>query len=414
MTYNRKNYSPPVLKHIIQEHMEGYAFLCMQKSQLIFSHEINRDNFSSHDVRIEAHWDGILTGGSESAVMAVERLDEFDPWDVFAAVKIWIEIAGPEHETIFEKISEADEEYIHSWYEAFRRIPETTIAEICRVGLTSGLPPTTLSVVLYAAGWHNIIPVDDYNAFIRSDEVEIRYRAARAIGWQNFDSKQAAIILEPLFNDDHAKVRRAALWSLVLTDPIQAASKCRSQIRSGDPDFFTFRVLGLIGRLDDIDLILQDSLTDSMKLARIEALGYLGNILAVDPLIEQLHLDDISIDLAVAVCKSIKMLLGELKLPEVTIRVPLSENESDFDEVKLPEISAVVAWWDEHKNGFNRSRKYYRGRTTGDGIPWDISNEAVWRYSLINKTNDELKWLRREIPAGFFENHDEYEALPGE
>ena len=80
----------PVIPDVLEEHLEELAFLSIQRRKLVFSPDVPLPDFLPHDGRILAHWKGLELGGEASVQIALTRLEAFDPWEVYAAARVWL------------------------------------------------------------------------------------------------------------------------------------------------------------------------------------------------------------------------------------------------------------------------------------------------------------------------------------
>ena len=95
----------PVVPHVLLEHLEELAALLVQRRKLFFSPEVPLRRLKLHDDRIEAHLDGLRTGGSAAIKIAEDRLAG-DPWLVVAAARVWMSQGSPlyiSYKTIAER-----------------------------------------------------------------------------------------------------------------------------------------------------------------------------------------------------------------------------------------------------------------------------------------------------------------------
>src|SRR5512137_373674 len=90
--------SRPALPDVIAEHLEELGFLNLQRRKLLFSPELPLRRLPAHDERIEAHLDGLRLGAGASLALAEETLSSDDPWAVFAAARMFLELRRPEPE----------------------------------------------------------------------------------------------------------------------------------------------------------------------------------------------------------------------------------------------------------------------------------------------------------------------------
>jgi len=371
----------PVVPDVVLEHLEEVAFLNIQRRKLLFSHEITLEELGEHDERIVAHWDGLVLAQPYCAEMAEERLEEFDPWEAFAAARVWIELGDPSSEKVVEKIAAAqDDEVKAAWREALRRMPAEALGGVLPDSLLRDGVPAVQSALTFGRGWHGTLAHAYVPDLVVNEDASVRRSLARAIGWGDPSTPGLNEILRILEDDRDVEVRRAAVWSAVLVNPEAATARCRERVRSGDADAFDVRVLGLMGRATDLEIVTGLLESDTLSRAAARALGDLGEPGGIDTIRRVLAADD---DIAAeAAREALTTLLGT--------------DEEDSETEPLP-----------------------RGRLLrGKSWPWsddpeDEPMESRWRASLLTPKS-EIAWLRREVPDGFFTAEPDPTAVLGE
>jgi len=350
----------PVLPDVVLEHLEEYAFLSIQRRKLLFSREVTLDQIHDHDARIEAHWDGLVLAVPDSVELATGRLDEGEPWDAFAAAMVWMELGDPAPEAVVEKIAAAEEELPAAWREALRHVAFDTLTRLLPDSLLAQGTPAVQSALAYGRGWHGTLPQGAIPELVTSEHAAVRRSLARAIGWGEAAAPGVNEILRILGDDPDVEVRRAALWSSALVNPEAASGRCRNRIRSGDADAFDVRAVGLLGGAADLDLLTEVLKSETLKPAAVRALGDLGQ----DGVVPELR----------------AILEGE------------------------DEAAAEVA---------GEALEMLSGADGADSEAAGESMQSMWRRSLLS-ADPGTKWLRRQVPDGFFSAEPEPTAVPGE
>jgi HEAT repeat protein len=195
---------------------------------------------------------------------------------------------------------------------------------------------------------------------VASEHAVVRRSLARVIGWGEATAPGANEILRILGDDPDVEVRRAALWSNVLVNREAASGLCRNRVSSGDADPFDVRVLGLIGGAVDLDPLIRAMESETLKVAAVRALG------------------DLAHDGA-----------------QPRLRAILEGEDEALAEVASEVLEAST------------------GSEATDSEGKEESMSSMWRRSLLTVDPD-TKWLRREVPDGFFTAEPEPTAVPGE
>jgi hypothetical protein len=86
----------PAVPPVLSENLEELEFLSIQRRKLFCDFETTRAELLKHENRIEAHFDSLRVGGDAAVALAEKALEEaVFPWEVFAAARVWLELALP-------------------------------------------------------------------------------------------------------------------------------------------------------------------------------------------------------------------------------------------------------------------------------------------------------------------------------
>jgi hypothetical protein len=240
---------PPVLRDVMREHLEETASLQVQWRSLCFDPEATAAQQARVAARLAAHWDALCVGCPDSVEVAAALLDDaFDPWDVAAAARTWLELGEPELDAVCERLTAAAEEARGGWSEALRRAPATVAARLLPLAdeLAAGTP--ALGPLVSAWGWHGLLAGDCARKAADSADPGVRFALARALGWSAPAHTEVDALLERLASDQDERVRRAALWSRFLRDPGAGLAALRQVAVEPAADPFGPLVLGLLRR----------------------------------------------------------------------------------------------------------------------------------------------------------------------
>lgn len=398
-----------MLPDVIEEHLEEIAFLSIQRRKLLFAPDVTLAQLRTHEERIEAHRDGLAVGGPASVDVAIKHLDGSEAWEVHAAAQTWIELANPSSDVLIARIAATPPELLPAWREALRRLPSECVKRSIptEVTLLEECLPSLQAIIIDAWGWHGILPAALLLSLSKSDDEGIRCALARAMGLELIFSPEDAQILDLFLSDPSVNVRRIALWSATLRNSHDPVSRIKSLASGENPDPFTLRILGLVGKAADMDILLKHVKQPETGTAALRALGDLGNPMAGNLLIEMMGSDDP--EAALAAREAVQTLAGNL--PSSETKGPPSPG--DF-EPSLEDVSSARAVWKELEATFRGHGVCLRGKPFPpagelEGLPM----ETLWRLSILGRS-PELAWLRREVPDGFFTAAASIEAIPGE
>ncbi len=403
-------YSAPVIPDVLQEHLEEVAFLSIQARKLLFSPDITLAQFRGHGERIAAHWHGLQLGGEASVMLALDSLEAFDPWEAFAAARVWMELGSATAEEITQRIEAADEDQLPAWREALARMKKERLVACFPPDRAGEASPKVMSVLAYAWGWRGLLPDEATARFGFSADPLLRRSAARVLGWGAAPG-QAQRLLSALLTDPEVSVRRAALWSLCLLAPPSGVSVARKQLESQDPDPFSARVLGLLGSSASMGALQPLVLHENVGPACIRAMGDLGDPGAIELLIDLLEDEE---ERAEAARDAIETILGAIPGSGEEAKEETVGEEAEEEKSPAGTADGVRKAWREAEAHFQGVDRLLRGYPfPWAGAPPEEPMEAIWRDSLAG-ARPELAWLRNEVPDGFFDEDLLAEAVPGE
>lgn len=378
-----------VYEGIVEEHLDEIGFLAAARRKLLFSHEIGERKLREHESRIEAHLDGLRWAADEARDAIEERFQSEEPWEVFAAAIAWLEVARPDGPALIARLDSVPDEARPSWVEALRwserPLPEPERAT------NDG----TRAILVAVTPWRGVKAGAAIAAMAASDDAPVRRAAARALGLVG----GSIAGLERLCEDVNAEVRAVACWSRCLVDSVGAASWLRARLaRNADP--FLARALGFFGGREDVAALLDlESKAESpARAAALRALGDLGWCEALPRIAKAFEADD---PVGQAAADAWAVLTGEQEAEP-----PEASTEEGADAAATPRKRVPP---NISQGPLEATHQTLRGTpfVSGDDM------ERIWRRSLL-APSDDLAWLRREVPDGFFTAEPRLDAVPGE
>lgn len=398
---------PPVLNDVVEEHLEEFSFLSIQRRKMLFSPDVGLRGVRGIDARLDAHHDALRVAGSAGIDVAAERLEEIEPWHRYAAARIWVEdgAAGPER--VVDRVDSADDDALPAWREALRRSPPAVARRLAATRAHLG-SRRLLAIVTDACGWHGMPLPAPPSALVGSDDSSVRAAVARALGRIHREVAEPSdeALVDALAHDAEPAVARAALWSLALRDPARALRRCRERLDRGDGEPFWIQTLGLLGERADVERVLPWVAPPATRDSAIRALGHLGSVEVVDLLLGLIASTDR--DAAMAAGDALETIIGVLA-PPPRRRAP---RESDAGPGP-PQPDWAAAEWRRLAPAFDTERRWHRGHPLPDSLACDPPMEWLWRRAVLSADTGSA-WLRREVPDGFFEAAPAHDARPGE
>lgn len=387
----------PAVRDILEEHLEEMAFLWIQRRRLLFSPEVPLRRLPRHDERIEAHADGLAIGGAASVEVALERLEDENPFVSAAALRAWLVLGNPDSATALARFDEMPPALVPAWREAVRWCDAATIERVFAPARAASLPPAPLALAVEALAWHGLLPEAAAAHAARHEQAGVRAAVARVLAWPG-TSTPAHDLLPRLFDDPDPAVRRLARWSAALRD---AAGTCE-RLRAARPsalDAFDAQLLGLCGDAGDVATLSRLAELEAPRLAALAALGDLGDETAIEALLRVLRIPDEAIQLAATA--GLERALGAVGGAE------------EGDDPRPATAATVEARWQE------LSEQLPRGACLCRGLPRPWAAEAseepmLWRWrAAVFAPSAETRFLTQHVPDGFWEAAPGIVATPG-
>lgn len=390
-------FAAPPLPDVLEEHLEEYAFLSLQRKILLIDFETNAAELRAHESRIAAHEAALEIGGEASAKVARQRLeDTVLDWEICAALRTWFRHGDPAREEIAEALDAAEDYDWPGWIEGFRGLPAE---EVRRLPNT----PAGLVCSVDALGWHGRLDARNARTAATHEHAAVRARAAR---WLH-RVPGANDLEDALLADADENVRRCARWSQALREPAAAVADVRRRI--AETDAFDLRVLGLFGDANDLQLLADRAREEA---AALRALGDLLDPRALDVLWKFAGLDEP--ELRDAAGDAIRTLVGEPTLPEdeggdvdddEPIDVENDEPEWSWADLERQTEAARAALGD--------TPRWLRGRPFPSSDPDEVTTEEAWRRGLAD-ADANVRADQRDVPSRFFTAVPTDEAVCGE
>lgn len=388
----------PAARDILEEHLEEMGFLWIQRRRLLFSSDVPLRRLPQHDERIAAHWDGLVIGGATSVEIALERLEDENPWIAAAAARTWLMLGAPDSATALARFDEMPPALIPAWREAVRWCDADTVSRVFAPARAAALPPAPLAVAIEGLAWHGLLPEAAASHAARHEQPAVRAAIARALAWPG-TSTPAHDLLPRMIDDADAAVRHRARWSSALRDAPSLCERLRAT-RPAQLDAFDAQLLGLFGDIDDITTLSRLAELDAPRMAALRALGDLGSEAAIEALLRVLRIPDEAVQIAATA--GLERALGPIGGPE------------EGDEPKPAPAATAQARWQELSETLPRGVALCRGLPR----PWggEKRDEPMlwrWRAALLSPTS-ETRMLTQHVPDGFWEAAPSFVATPGE
>jgi len=415
---------------IVEAYLEELGFLAVQRRALLCATDVTRAQFDEHVARLEAHLDGVRHAAEDARGPAEAVLAESgEEWELYGAARAWLESAPRAAEEAAAWLD--GEPRAPAGAEDEPEAPDPAAAAAARAAWTEALrgwarplarwpqTPAGAAAALAAAAWAGPLPMERVEAAAAAPEPVLRRAAARALGaaGETAAGGRARALLESLAADADPGVSAVALWGLCLADPAGAAPRLRGRL-AAEPPPLAVRALGLFGDERDVESLdlLARSGTPARRAAALRALGDLGFAKTLPTVLAAL--DAAEEEVAAAAADAYFALTGkevETVVPDEAPPPPGDEDEEEEapeppedaagpippdapDEEEAPEAAPqrnVAAARAAAPKAEGRLRL---GRAFGD------ADDMAWHWRrAVTAPRAGDAWLRREVPAGWFD-----------
>ena len=386
------------------EHLEEASFLYDQRRALLANPEIPWTRIGDFEERLEAHIDALVVGRDLALEVCRERIAQGDPGELFAALCVACRHAfGPMLTELLKGLDYQDPdrgravvdalkyELPKSWHDHCRRAisqgndgRNVLLAQVigyCRmtdaplIGLLNVLPPDGQAMVLWATG------------------------RTRETG--------AASAIQPFYQAKDPRLQSSALHAGIRLHHPEALRQLRVHALAGQPPSIES---GLAGGRQDVPQIVNHLLQPEPSRDGVVALGLLGDLSSVRPLIRMLSVEP----LAAAAAEALHVITGAALFEEVFVPDPVSEEELFDKEVRalrergeIPhrlngepfgsqvrrlshDADAWEDWLQRHVSQFNADRRYRIGRPYHPEVLLDCLNSEAFPKSYRRLVAEEL------------------------
>ncbi len=332
---------------LYEEHLEEASFLYGQCRALLLRQEISWLQLGAFEERLEAHIDALMVGEKLALEVCRRRAVEGDVGELFAAVSVFCRYAEASVlASLLRDLDYSDAERSQAVADALKHELPDAWREHCLHAISQGDGP--LLSVLGAVVGHRRLP----QAGVLLSALERLSSPAehRALLWAigRTRPKGAAAAIRPFLQSTARPVRDAALRALLrLNDPEVAGYL----YGLADAPECPHVELGLAGGRSVVSALVEAARAPGASPDVVIALGLLGDLAAVRPLIGLLTVEP----LAQSAAEALYVITGALLSSDVRIPETMTEDEMFDDELTVFRQTGAVP-----------------GR--GDGQPY-VSNE---------------------------------------
>ena len=387
---------------IYKEHLDDAAFLYEQRRAYLRDPEVNWADLSAWEDRLEAHLDALVVGGDLALEICAKEAEAGEPGAMHAALRVFCR--QNRKESVFATLDAIDP--------AADAAVDAAAWALCS-----------------EVGWRD----DVLRTFQQEDRPQLTRILARVVGYRRFSSEglvadrlsrkpsfgrtemawalgrvgsaASVRVLRPLLDDEDPCVREAAAIAMMrLGDdfPVRQAA-----LNAGS-DAWTRRVLAIGGDSRSVRILL-DVVKAEPDTETVVALGLLGDLAAVAPLVELL--DDEG--LAVAAGIALNTITGAELHARVFVPDTFDPDELTNDEREafakdgtlptkngkpfgnwerrpLLDKAGWRAWLEDNKHRFSRQNRWRMGKPHGPAALLDCLIAETTPYVVRAATSEEL------------------------
>ena len=403
----------PLLRDVLEEHLEELAFLWGLRRDGLSSPDLTRAGLSRIEARVEAHADGLALAGGELLDLASPGLGADDPAVAFASGYALLRAGREGADAVLDAFREARGGTLEGLAEALAHGEGKETREAL-----SGLAASADGALAVAASTALAIQ----RAPGLPERVEERFvddpaPAVRSAAWRLAtllrEAPRPEAVRRGLADPDPAVALEAAAAAAWFALPA-ALDACRERAVSGAAGAGEWlRLLATLGAAADVGAVLaaaEDRRGAGAGAAGPRALGALGHPRGVDALVRMMEDEDAA--RAAAAGRAFGKVTG---LDAAGERRPGPEAPSldggadeEADDVALPDAAAAGGAWAGVRASFARAERWCRGldvsATASGELPGDLDTESYREIRLRGRFYGSWKGdaatLLRMAPSG--------------
>lgn len=358
---------PPVLKDIVEEHLEELDFLWEQREGVVFAPDWTLEDLAELEARAEAHLDGLRLAELHAVDLALEALASGETGAATAATFVLLETGEGTFATeVVRALGSGDAPTVEGVRIGLRHSAVDAL-EAALSDLAASADGLVRAAVFDVLAFHRRPLPSGLEALLSDSDAGVRRLAWGAAG--RAPGVLGAAQLELALQEAEPGVGRSALEALAragLPGLREACLSAATDLRGAHPGALAF--LGVLGHPADVDPLSRGLENPETASAAVEGLGALGDPSAVPALLAAME-DEALADLAAAAFVRItgfEDVRGERPPPNLE---PGSLDE-EFEEAEEGpvEVNRVRAWWEVHASEFHPGRLWQAGLDVGGGV----------------------------------------------
>lgn len=376
---------PPVLIDVLEEHLEELDLLWERRQSALRSPDYTPSSFASLEGLLQAHFDGLRVGGAAAVSLARTLLPGAEGATAFAAAYTLLRLGdASDHALVIDELRVAEPAAAEGLRHALRH---TQVMEKDLLGLLSSERATSRVAAVDALAFRRI-PFDaDVRDSFRDPDPLVRRMAWQAVG-------RATTRLDPDhiaagFDDPEPSVVAAVVESTALMGRSELLAWSRAGARrSSAGDRWAVAALGIIGGLDDHDLLSQASREEQVAEVAVLALGWMGDPRALPGLLSGLE----NPSLARASGAAIRLITGiDIDAREEgqdDSERPEGDPAEGLNEWPWPDLGRAKALWRARSAEFPAGVRYRRGIRRDQPDPATAPDRQAVLHETLRRSHE--------------------------
>jgi uncharacterized protein (TIGR02270 family) len=365
---------------IYQEHLEEASFLYEHEQRLTLfdDPEITWKDIEDFEERFEPHIDGLVVGGDLAIEVCKQQAKEGDFGELHAAIRVFCRQNQKELVLqILQELDPEDAEKMQAVSDALKHeLPFSWQNEFIRM-LSQGDPKLTC-ISAKLVGYQRLPAGKELLQALQRNNSDWLSTVIWALGRLREKDARALLIFKNYLQHEDASVRSAAALALLRIGEPQTINHC---LRSAHSENWPLLPLGLGGNRSIVPVLLKRASDGKTSADCLTALGLLGDISPIEPLLNHLT----NAELAESAATVLNLITGAEIYEEVFIPEEIDEDELFEEELEKFKQGQVPTrpdgqpfgttitrlsqkpedwqkWWAENKSRFDTGIRYRNGK----------------------------------------------------
>jgi uncharacterized protein (TIGR02270 family) len=363
---------------LYEEHLEEASFLYEQRLSLFDDPEITWKDIEDFEERFEPHIDGLVVGEDLALDVCKQQAKEGDFGELHAAIRVFCRQNQKELVLwVLEELDPEDAEKIQAVSDALKHeLPLSWQNEFIQM-LSKGDPKLTL-ISAKLVGYQRLPAGKELLQALQRNNSESLSTLIWVLGRLREKDARALLIFKNYLQHEEESVRPATALALLRIGDLQTLDHC---LRSAHSENWPLLPLGLGGNRSIVPVLLKRASDDKASADCLTALGLLGDISAIEPLLNHLT----NAELAEFAATSLNLITGAEIYEEVFIPEEIWEDELFEEELEKFKQGQVPTrpdgqpfgititrlsqkpedwqkWWAENRSRFDPGIRYRNGK----------------------------------------------------